>query len=195
MRDVSPGDVVFSFCDTRIKPIGVVTGGAQTGPKPDFGAAGSNWSREGWFVPVDYCVLNNPIRPKDHAAILRPFLPAKYSPLQESGDGLQSVYLAEVPQALADALIGLIGQAYWDPYATIACSTAGRVAQCIRPTETGANVMLLAPFDDVVFERTWKDGGLTFVAASQAAVDLLTSPGRAPSEAEAILEQLAGNAT
>ena len=55
--------------------------------------------REGWFVSVDYCVLNNQIRPKDHAAILRPFLPAKYSPLQESGDGLQSVYLAEVSSA------------------------------------------------------------------------------------------------
>jgi hypothetical protein len=65
----------------------------------------------------------------------------------------------------------------------------------LRPAETGANVMLLSPFDDVVFERSWKDGGLTFVAASQAAVDLLTSPGRAPSEAEAILERLSGNAT
>ena len=70
-----------------------------------------------------------------------------------------------------------------------------RRALKLRPTETGANVMLLAPADDVVFERTWKDGGLTLVAASQAAVDLLTSPGRAPSEAEAILEQLAGKAT
>jgi len=28
MREVSPGDVVFSFCDTRKKAIGVVTGGA-----------------------------------------------------------------------------------------------------------------------------------------------------------------------
>ena len=120
MREVSPGDIVFSFCDTRIKAIGVVTGGAQTGPKPDFGSAGLNWSKEGWFVPVDYCVLNNQIRPKDHAAILRPFLPAKYSPLQESGDGLQSVYLAEVPQPLADALIGLIGDAYWDAYSAFA---------------------------------------------------------------------------
>jgi putative restriction endonuclease len=62
---------------------------------------------------------NHPNQPKDHAAILRPFLPSKYSPLQESGDGLQSVYLAQVPQALADALVGLIGQAYWDAYATI----------------------------------------------------------------------------
>ena len=31
----------------------------------------------------------------------------------------------------------------------------------LRPTETGANVTLLAPFDDVVFERTWTEGGLT----------------------------------
>ncbi len=120
MREVSPGDIVFSFCDTYIKSVGVVTGRAQTGPKPDFGAAGSNWSREGWFVPVDYCTLNNPIRPKDHISILRAFLPSKYSPLQESGDGLQSVYLAEVPQPLADALIGLIGQAYWEAYEQIA---------------------------------------------------------------------------
>jgi hypothetical protein len=62
----------------------------------------------------------------------------------------------------------------------------------IRPTEAGANVMLLAPFDEVVFERTWQDGGLTIVAVSQAAVDLMTGPGRAPSEAEAILERLVG---
>jgi len=120
MREVSPGDVVFSFCDTRIKAIGVITGLAQTGPKPDFGAAGANWSQEGWFVPVDYCSLNNQVRPKDHIQILRPFLPSRYSPLQDNGDGLQSVYLAELPQELADALIGLIGRAYWDAYSTIA---------------------------------------------------------------------------
>jgi putative restriction endonuclease len=120
MREVSVGDIVFSYCETRIKAIGVVTERAQTGPKPDFGTAGSNWSQEGWFVPVEYCTLNNQIRPKDHIVILRPFLPPKYSPLQESGDGLQGVYLAPVPQALADALIGLIGPSYWEAYETIA---------------------------------------------------------------------------
>jgi len=119
MREVRPGDVVFSYCDTRLKAIGVVTETAQTGPKPDFGAAGQNWAREGWFVPIDYCILSDQIRPKDHISILRPFLPSKYSPLQESGDGLQSVYLAELSPALADALIALIGQAYWDAFATI----------------------------------------------------------------------------
>ena len=120
MRSVAPGDVIFSFCDTRIKAIGVVIGCAETGPKPDFGLVGMNWSEEGWFVPVDYCGLEQQIRPKDHIEILRPFLPSKYSPLQMSGDGLQSVYLAELPEGLAQALIGLIGQAFSDASATIA---------------------------------------------------------------------------
>jgi len=40
---------------------------------------------------------------------LSPFLPAKYSPLQSSGQGLQSVYLTAAPDSLADALVQLIG--------------------------------------------------------------------------------------
>jgi hypothetical protein len=119
MREVAPGDIVFSFCDTRIKSVGIVTGKAQTGPKPDFGNAGLNWSEEGWFVPVNYCALEVSIRPKDHIAVLRYFLPPKYSPLQSNGDGLQSVYLAEVPQPMADALIGLIGQSFYDAVAEL----------------------------------------------------------------------------
>jgi len=51
-------------------------------------------------------------------------------------------------------------------------------------------VILLAPFDPVVFDRTWTDRSMTFVARSQVAVDLLTSPGRAPAEAEAVLERM-----
>ena len=71
MRSVAPGDVIFSFCDTRIKAIGVVTSPAETGPKPDFGSAGMNWSGEGWFVTVDYCTLEHQVRPKDHIDIIR----------------------------------------------------------------------------------------------------------------------------
>lgn len=52
MRQVTPGDIVFSFCNTRIQAVAVVTGSAQTSPKPDFGGAGLNWAKEGWFVPV-----------------------------------------------------------------------------------------------------------------------------------------------
>ena len=56
---------------------------------------------------------------KDHIEILRPFLPTRYSPLQPNGDGLQSVYLAEVPETMADALIALIGQAFYDALAEL----------------------------------------------------------------------------
>ena len=66
MREVSPGDVVFSFCDTHIKAIGVVTGGVQSGPKPDFGNAGLNWSKEGWFpVRLPLLVISGP-HPSTH---------------------------------------------------------------------------------------------------------------------------------
>jgi hypothetical protein len=41
--------------------------------------------------------------------ILASLLPTKYSPLRKNGDGLQSVYLAEVPKPFAEVLAGLIG--------------------------------------------------------------------------------------
>jgi len=112
MHEVASGDIVFSFCDTYIKAVGMVTATAETAPKPDFGQAGASWSNEGWLVPVEFRVLENPFRPKDNIDSLRPHLPTKYSPLQENGDGLQSVYLAAVPEAMAHELIRLIGDRF-----------------------------------------------------------------------------------
>lgn len=63
----------------------------------------------------------------------------------------------------------------------------------LTATDTGANVMLLVPFDEIVFERTWTDEGVSYVAPSQAAVDLLTGLGRSPAEGEAVLEWMARN--
>jgi hypothetical protein len=60
----------------------------------------------------------------------------------------------------------------------------------VRVTETGANLLLLRPYDPVVFERTWSEDGLVFAALSQVAADLLTSPGRGPSEGEELLSWL-----
>ncbi|VEB42757.1 Uncharacterised protein [Chromobacterium violaceum] len=119
MREVQPGDVVFSFCDTRIKAVGIAAGLATGSPKPDFGAAGDDWSNEGWLVPVEFKEFAQPIRPKDHITLLREYLPIKYSPLQTTGDGLQSVYLAAVPESLAAALIALIGANYAEAVADL----------------------------------------------------------------------------
>ena len=52
----------------------------------------------------------------------------------------------------------------------------------------GANVAVATGKYDVVFERPEEVGGVRFAALSQVAVDLLTGPGRNPSEALALLD-------
>jgi HNH endonuclease len=111
MREVGPGDLIFSFMDTRILAVGIAQSYCWESPKPlEFGSAGQNWENVGWKVKVSFGELANKVRPKDHIDILRPLLPDRYSPLQPNGNGLQSVYLTEVPPRFAEVLMGLIGQ-------------------------------------------------------------------------------------
>jgi putative restriction endonuclease len=112
MLRIEPNDVVFSFCDTYIKAAGLATERATSTPKPDFGSAGKSWSEEGWLVPVEFREFAKPLRPKAHIEGLKPYLPNKYSPLKPTGDGLQAVYLTELPQPLAEQLIRLLGKQY-----------------------------------------------------------------------------------
>jgi putative restriction endonuclease len=110
MREVAPGHVVFSFVDTKIIAIGIVTSYCYENPKPaEFGGTGAYWNTIGWRVRVTFSQLHRQIRPKDHMGVLHNVLPAKYSPLQTSGNGNQGVYLTTVSEALAQTLIGLIG--------------------------------------------------------------------------------------
>lgn len=110
MRVVIPGDLVFCFVNTVIPAIAIVQGPCFESPKPsEFGGAGQNWSNVGWRVPVRYVTLNHNIRPANHMDLIAPALPDKYSPLQKSGRGLQSVYLTRVPNQMANILVGLIG--------------------------------------------------------------------------------------
>lgn len=109
MTEAAPGDVVFSFCDTFIKAVGVVIGTCQSSPKPtEFGAAGDYWANEGWYLPVRFTELSRPIRPKDHMDTLAATLPGRYSPLQANGNGNQGVYLAPVAPVMASELSRLL---------------------------------------------------------------------------------------
>jgi hypothetical protein len=63
----------------------------------------------------------------------------------------------------------------------------------LRSVERGANVLLLEPFDPVVWERTREEAGLTCVAVSQCAADLMTGTGREPSEAEGLVAWMERN--
>jgi hypothetical protein len=111
MREVQPGDLIFSFVNARILAVGVAQSYCWESPKPlEFGSASQNWENVGWKVKVTFTELANRVRPKDHIELLRPLLPQRYSPLTPDGNGLQSVYLTEVPVPLAEVLMGLIGK-------------------------------------------------------------------------------------
>ena len=110
MREVAPGDVIFSFADTWIKAIGIVASHAYEAPKPlEFGQAGAYWDNIGWRVDVRFTELHLPIRPAERMDVLAPLLPKRYSPLLPNGNGLQSIYLTWLPETLAGALVDLIG--------------------------------------------------------------------------------------
>jgi DNA-binding transcriptional ArsR family regulator len=73
------------------------------------------------------------------------------------------------------------------------CDAAQLLARdlALLPAEEGANVMLLRPFDPVVFDRGDIEEGLRYAAPSQVAVDCLGGNGRMPAEGEALLEWMA----
>ena len=72
MREIAPGDLVFSFVGTRIVAVGTVISYCYESPKPvEFGVVGLNWEAIGWRVRVEFTQLLNAIRPKE------PWLPLK----------------------------------------------------------------------------------------------------------------------
>ncbi len=107
LKDLRPGDLVFSFKDTMISAVGVVQRAAEPMVKPDFGSHGENWADIGWCVDTEYVELESPFKPSDLMGLINPLLPEKYSPLQPgSGKGNQ-IYLTAIPPQLGDLLLQL----------------------------------------------------------------------------------------
>jgi hypothetical protein len=109
MKEVEAGDLVFSFCDTLIKAVGVAQGPAQTAIQPDFGSIGDQWDDEGWLVPVEFKEAETEVKPKNFINELQPLMAAKYAPLQANGNGNQGVYLAEVSKGFAKVVLNKLG--------------------------------------------------------------------------------------
>jgi HNH endonuclease len=108
MREVSPGDPIYSFFDTKIAALSHAESYCQEAPRPEeFGSAGLQWEDIGWRVDAKYTIMPHPISPKDHKNLLAPLWPEKYSPYRRDGGGNQ-VYLAEIDGRLAEALNSLL---------------------------------------------------------------------------------------
>jgi putative restriction endonuclease len=110
MKEVAPGDVVFSYWAGAIRAYGTLRSFGYDAPKPEeFGPAGRNWSRIGYRADVAYVRLSRPVAPRSAWTEIQPLLPEKYSPLNAAnGRGLQSVYLAALPDALGRLLWRLL---------------------------------------------------------------------------------------
>ncbi len=63
----------------------------------------------------------------------------------------------------------------------------------LLPTDHGADVALLRPYDAVVWERPLAGAAVPTVGPSQLAVDCLTGTGRMPAEGEALLQWMREN--
>ena len=143
MTEVQPGDVVFSFAGAQIGAVGIATGTARSAPKPEeFGAAGDNWSDEGWYVPVEFREIEKPLRPQVVAAALAPLLPERYSPIRANGMGNQGVYLAAVPEAMAVKLRELLG-------GQVEAIEAGPAGELIREAEEAAEEQQIQQRTDI----------------------------------------------
>lgn len=116
--------------------------------------------------------------------------------------GLESLMerIRKGPTDVRYAVTGSLAAANWEPYAQprLAMIYVDDPAEFmakmeLRPVDVGANVLLAAPGADFVFDRSARIGGVDYAAPSQVAVDLITAPGRGPSEGEALLDWMEAN--
>lgn len=200
LKGAKAGRIVRALCDFKV-PIGLRMLAGKAGVDPGY------TSRVVAFLDREGLIgreKRGPITAVDWQALLRRWS-ADYSPF--AGDRAASfldprglaTFTAKLRQlksryavtgSLASVKIAPVapsrlGVCYVDDVNALAS------ALDLRPAEAGANVMLVTPFDPVVYERVRVRDGLTCAAPSQVAADLLTSPGRGPAEAETLMKWMA----
>ena len=99
------------------------------------------------------------------------------------------------------AVTGSVAAASWAPYAparSIMAFTSNPTATAerwgLRSTDAGANVLLAAPkYPALMAGAKRRADGLMIAATAQVAADLLNGPGRAPNEAEELMDWMNAN--
>jgi putative restriction endonuclease len=114
MREVQPGDLVFSYANAALQGFGFATTHSYSCPRPnDFGQIGDAWDRKGWRVDVNFQAFPQPLRTADHAARIAPLLPVKYAPIKANGFGNQGAYFSSIDRALAMLIAELADHSLW----------------------------------------------------------------------------------
>lgn len=108
MKKIRRGDVVISYSDTKVRAIGIAKGAYIEAPIPDgYETESDYWDTLGWQVPIQWALLSDAIRPKQYLDRIVPLLPAKYSPLRDTGDGNQGRYLSSISEELGLVILDI----------------------------------------------------------------------------------------
>lgn len=184
----SSGSASGSRSGSRSGPRFISTSGSRSGPKS------TSRSRSGPITRVDWQALLRrwaQDAPLDARGIVRTYLeprgfPALLERLARSTERYAITgSLAAAPfMSIAPPRLAIV----WLRDAEHAAARLG-----LRPAESGGNVLVVEPVDESVFDRAVERGGVRFAAPSQVAADLLTSPGRGPAEADALIQWMSAN--
>ncbi len=202
LKGAKAGRMVRALCDFR-PPLGLRDLAKRAAVDPGYA------SRIVDFLHREALIVREPRGPitnVDWPALLRRWS-QEYTPFQRQGVKwyLAARGLARLTESLRALSLRYAVSGSWAAagFAPVApprlflcyCDDLSAVAAAldVRPADAGSNVVLVTPFDPVVYERTSRQKGITVVAPSQIAVDLLTSPGRGPNEAEALMEWMREN--
>lgn len=108
--------------------------------------------------------------------------------------GIDDVLARARESAIDYAVTSTVAAARWASYAParsvmVYVDSPSEAAEAfgLRQADSGTNVVLAEPAFGVALERTERWDGVRIAAPSQVAVDMLTGPGRNPSEAEELI--------
>jgi hypothetical protein len=108
VREVKPGDLVFSYANAALQGSGFATTHCYSCPRPnEFGQVGDAWDLKGWRADVNFQAFQTPLRTSEHAKLIAPLLPSRYAPIKANGFGNQGAYFSKIDRELAMLLAEL----------------------------------------------------------------------------------------
>ena len=157
---------------------GLVSKSGSEYSTPDWARLLRSWSRDNAFFSTNRTYTY--IEPRGIPQLLEKVADSEYGPY---------------------AVTGSVAAVEWAPYAparaaTIYVQNAKDAAKAwgVRPAEKGGNVVLAEPNYEIVFRDTRRSElGYKVAAPEQVAADLLTGPGRNPSEGEELIKWMEEN--
>ncbi len=99
MREVKPGDLIFSYVGAEIRALAIAVGDPHPSDRPSSFEDSASWEKQGIRVEAKYEDLKTPIPIFALRDGILPLLSGRYSPLTRTGSGNQGYLFALPPEA------------------------------------------------------------------------------------------------